>query len=153
MQAFVSTLTPAQCNQLIIQAYSNSGGFELAKSVGIQYPMPNPQNKLTWCICTKCHNMDQMVENICCRIKPCVTTTEMFESVMLNRNVLSVAIVDRHDVLVEDATYIPEAYRKSAYHQWIMWRVGCLGNRVHRVVRHLGSKRSFPCTWLPLHGI
>ena len=25
MQAFVSTLTPAQCNQLIIQAYSNNG--------------------------------------------------------------------------------------------------------------------------------
>ena len=36
MQAFVSTLTPAQCNQLIIQAYSNTEGFELAKSVGIQ---------------------------------------------------------------------------------------------------------------------
>ena len=137
LQVFVSTLTPAQCNQLIIQAYSNTGGIELAKSVlsmGIQDPMPNPQNKPTWCICTKCRNMDQMIENVCCRMKPCVTTTEIFESVVLNRDVLSVAIVDRHDVLVEDATYTPEKYRKSAYRQWIMWRVGYLGNGVRRVV-------------------
>ena len=111
MQAFFSTLTPAQCNQLIIQAYSNTGGIELANTVlsmGIRYPMPNPQNKPTWCICTKYRNMDQMVEKVCCRMKPCVTSTEVFESVVLNRNVLSFAIVDHHAVLVEDATYTPE---------------------------------------------
>ena len=72
-----------------------------------------------------------MVENVCYRMKPCVTTTK---SVVLNRDVLSVTIVDHHDVLVEDATYTPEAYRKSAYRQWIMWRVGYLGNGVRHVV-------------------
>ncbi|XP_065895761.1 P2X purinoceptor 7-like [Dysidea avara] len=120
-----------------MQAYGNIGGIELAKSVlnmDIQIPMANPQIKPTRCICTKCRSMDQMVKNICCRQKPCVTTTEIFNNIVLNRDVLSVAIVDRHDVLVEAATYTPQAYRKSAYHQWIMWRIGYLGNGVRHVV-------------------
>jgi len=75
-----------------------------------------------------------MVGNVCCRKKPCVTTTEVFENIMINRDVLSVAIVNRHDVLVEDVTYTPETYRKLVYRQWIMWRVGYLGRGVHRVV-------------------
>ena len=53
---------------------------------------------------------------------------------MLNRDILSVTIVDRHDVLVGDATYTPEAYRKSAFCQWIMWKVGYLGKGVRCVV-------------------
>ena len=110
--------------------YGNIGGIELAKSVlnmDIQIPMVNPQIKPTWCICTKCCSMDQMVENICCRQKPCVTTTGTFNNIVLDRDVLSAAIVDHHDVLVEAATYIPQAYRKSVYRQWIMWRIGYLG--------------------------
>ena len=31
---------------------------------------------------------------------------------MINRDVLSVAIFDCHDVLVEEITYAPETYRK-----------------------------------------
>ena len=75
-----------------------------------------------------------MVENVCCRKKPCVTTTEVFENIVINRDVLSVAIVDRHDVLVEDITYTPETHRKSANRQWILWRIGYLGRGVRRVV-------------------
>ena len=75
-----------------------------------------------------------MVENVCCRKKPCVTTTEVFQNIVINRDVLSVATVNCHDMLVEDITYMPGAYRKSVYYQWIMWRIDYLGIGVHCVV-------------------
>jgi len=44
----------------------------------------------------------------------------VFENIVINSDVLSVAIVDNHDVLVEDITYTPDT---SAYHWWITWRM------------------------------
>ena len=32
-------------------------------------------------------------ENVCCRSRTCLTTTDMFETIVLNRDVLSVAII------------------------------------------------------------
>ena len=43
------------------------------------------------------------------------TTTEFFESVVLDSHVLSVAIVNRCDTLADDPEYSPQHYHKAAY--------------------------------------
>lgn len=40
----------------------------------------------------------------------------MFETVFVNRNVLSVAIVHRSDVYSDDYQYEPSGYRKAVYY-------------------------------------
>ena len=55
------------------------------------------------------------------------TTTEFFESVVLDSHVLSVAIVNRCDTLADDPEYSPEHYHKAAYRQWAMWQHSYLG--------------------------
>ena len=73
-------------------------------------------------------------ENVCCRSRTCLTTTDVFETIVLNRDVLSVAIIHRADVYSEDPVYAPNDYRKAAYRQWTLWRCGYLGRGNRRVV-------------------
>lgn len=78
--------------------------------------------------------MEQTIENKCCRKRICVTTTEPFETIVLDRDVLSVAIVNRSDNFADEPDYSPSSYTKAAYHQWIMWQIGCTGRDNRRVV-------------------
>ena len=65
--------------------------------------------------------MDNLVEQVCCKMRLCVTTTETFQDVVLNRHVLSVCIIDCGDYMGEDPTYTPASYRKAAYRQYILY--------------------------------
>jgi len=57
-------------------------------------PVPNPvSQQLPWCICGKCHDMHNALENVCCRNRICITTGVAFDTVVLDRDVLSVCIV------------------------------------------------------------
>ena len=58
----------------------------------------------------------------------------MFETIVLNRDVLSLAIIHRADVYSEDPVYIPSDYYKAAYPQWTLWRCGYLGRGNCQVV-------------------
>ena len=73
-------------------------------------------------------------ENVCCRSRACLTTIDTFETIVLNRDVLSVAIVHRADVYSKDPLYAPSIYRKAAYRQWTLWRCGYLGRGNRRVI-------------------
>ena len=119
-------LTKEQCCNLIVAAYSNHGGLELAKTI-LANPGPDPppvpsSNQLGWCTCGKC------------RVMELPTTTEFFKSVVLDRNVLSVAIVNRCDTFADDPDYSPQSYRKAAYRQWVMWQHGYLGRANRKVI-------------------
>ena len=46
--------------------------------------------------------MDNPVERVCCKTRPCITTTDAFHDTCLNRNVLSVCILDRNDFYGDD---------------------------------------------------
>ena len=60
--------------------------------------------------------MGQPIENVCCRQQPCISTTDFFASVILDTNVLSVAIdINRSDVFADDPDYSSASYRKAAY--------------------------------------
>ena len=58
------------------------------------------------------------------------TTTEFFESVVLDSHVLSVAIVNRCDTLADDPEYSPQHYHKAAYRQWAMWQLAQLLGKI-----------------------
>ena len=96
-----------QCHKLIMEAYIQVGGISLAKALleGSSQPPPGASNNLPWCVCGKCRNMPTPEENVCCRSHTCLTTTDMFETIVLNRDVLSVAIVHQADVYSEDPVY------------------------------------------------
>ena len=42
------------------------------------------------------------IENVCCRQCQCVTTMDVFESAVLDMNVLSISTVNRSDVFTKD---------------------------------------------------
>ena len=95
-----------------------------------QDPEPNPapqQSNSLYCICGHCQMMEQPIENVCCRKQPCISTTEFFESVVLDANVLTVAIVNRNDIYADDDDFTPSSYQKAAYRQWILWHNGYMG--------------------------
>ena len=118
-------------------AYSNRGGLQLAKSLFGGDPDPPPlqqDNQLQWCKCGKCRPMPLPIENLCCKQRPCITTVDTFESIVLDSNVLSVAIVNRCDTFVDEPDYSPQSYRKAAYRQWIMWQHGYLGRANRKVI-------------------
>ena len=116
---YVSTLNLDQCHKLIIEAYGQVGGLHLAKALveGGPSEPSGGSNNLPWCLCGRCRVMPTPQENVCCKSCPCITTTEMFETVVLNRDVLSVAIVHHSNVYSDDYRYEPSDYRKAAYRQ------------------------------------
>ena len=125
-----------QCHKLIIQAYGCNGGLELAKAL-LQAGTPGEENQnsnsVPWCICGNCRNMDQPIENVCCRKTPYITTHEWFETVVLDSNVLLAAIASRADVFADELSWSVSDYRKAAYRQYIMWEYGYLGRSNHKV--------------------
>lgn len=59
---------------------------------------------------------------------------EAFETIVLDVNVLSVAIVSRSDVYADDPEYSHTSYRKAAYRQYTMWMHGYLGQGNRQVI-------------------
>lgn len=121
------TLTLEQCHKSILEAYGQVGGLNFAKVLIDQGPYELPSNSnLPWCICGRCRIMPTSQENVCCRNRSCITT-DTFENIVLNRDILSVATVHRAHVYSDDTRYEPSDYHKAAYSQWTMWRCGYLG--------------------------
>ena len=97
-------------------AYSNRGGLQLAKSLLGSDPDPPPlqqDNQLPWCKCGKCRPMPLPIENLCCKQRTCITTVDTFESIVLDSNILAVAIVSRSDTYADVPDYSPQSYRKA----------------------------------------
>jgi len=95
---------------------------------------PSNQTLPSWCRCGKCRLMPTPRENVCCRQRPCITTAEVFNTNVLNTDVLSIAIVRRSDDFADTADYTPTSYQKAAYHQWTMWQHGYLGRHNRQIV-------------------
>ena len=73
-------------------------------------------------------------ENKCCKQRLCVTLQPSFQSLVLDRDALSVAIVGRMDVLADRSDFSNQGYRFAAYCQYIIWQNGYLGRGNRRVV-------------------
>lgn len=95
---------------------------------------PQEPDNLPWCKCGKCRAMPTSTENVCCKHRNCISNTELFESTVLDLNVLNVAILNRSDIFVESPDYSPSSYRKAAYRQFVLWQEGRLGRGNRKVV-------------------
>ena len=73
-------------------------------------------------------------ENKRCRQWPWVTRQPSFESIVLDQEALSVAIVVHTDVLVDLLDSSNEGYQFAAYEQFMLWQNGYLGRGNCRVV-------------------
>ena len=104
----------------------------LQRSTNEDEPQP-PQGALPWCKCGKCRHMENLVERVCCKMRPCITTTDALHDTCLNRNVLSVCILDRSDFYGDVVDFSPASFRRAAYRQYIMFSHGYLGRGNRKV--------------------
>jgi P2X purinoceptor 7 len=97
-------------------------------------PNPPPQDSPDWCFCGNCAPMPTQEENKCCcrRVMPCITSTPLFSQLVLDGNVLDIAMRYREDIIVADPVRNNENFRHAAYRQFVLWQHGRLGkgNRV-----------------------
>ena len=56
---------------------------------------PNSQGCPSWCKCNNSCHMDNPTERVCCKKYPCVTTSDLFYNICLNRHVSAVCIINR----------------------------------------------------------
>ena len=75
-----------------------------------------------WCNCGNCRVMLTQLENKCCctRKLPCMSTTPLFQQLVLDGNVLDIAMRYREDVLALDDHRNNENFRHMAYRQYIL---------------------------------
>ena len=102
-------------------------------------PPPPPaaeNNSPEWCNCGHCIVILTQDENKCCspREMPCISTTPLFQQLVLDGNVLDIAMRYREDVLVMDHPRNNENFRHAAYRQYVLWQHGRLGRGNQRVV-------------------
>lgn len=122
----------ATCHKLIVEAYCGSGCLHRLCQLVQQpsRPFGQQQVQVPWCMCRKCCQMDQVVEQVCCHRRDCcITDLEAFETIALDISVLSVAILNRCVITADDPEYTPRSYCKAAYRQFIVWQNGYLGPR------------------------
>ena len=106
--------------------------------VGNQDPTVPPPNasQPDWCKCGLCRPMPTQIENKCCTRspRPCITTTPLFSQLVLNANVLDIAMRYREDFLAMEHPRNNENFRHTAYRQYVLWQHGRLGQGNRRVI-------------------
>lgn len=98
---------------------------------------PQPGNETPdWCNCGLCRIMPTQEENKCCCATemPCITMQPLFSQLVLDGNVLDIAMRYREDVLVYENHRNNENFRHAAYRQFVLWQHGRLGKGNRRVV-------------------
>ena len=97
-----------------------------APQPGENAPQPGESEVPPWC---NCRVMPTQLENKCCcaRKLPCMSTTPLFQQLVLDGNVLDIAMRYREDVLALDHPRNNENFRHTAYHQYVLLQHGRLG--------------------------
>ena len=83
---------------------------------------PPPEGIPEWCFCGHCAPMPTQEENKCCSrlVMPCLTTNPLFNQLVLDANVLDIAMRYREDILVMEHPRNNENFRHSAYRQFVL---------------------------------
>lgn len=111
---------------------------------------PHPEQEIPeWCMCGNCRHMPTQIENkcYCTRRMGCITTQPLFHQLVLDAEVLDIAIRYREDVLVLENPRNNENFRHAAYRQYILWQHGRLGQGNRRVIPSccvLAIRRRYP---------
>jgi hypothetical protein len=101
-------------------------------------PDPEAGNTPEWCNCGHCMAMPTQEENKCCARtrRPCVSRQALFNQIVLDANILDIAMRYREDVLVLNNNINNENFRHAAYRQFVLRQHGRLGRGNRRVVPH-----------------
>lgn len=86
-----------------------------------------------WCVCKCCRPMPQAVENKCCVLRTCISTSARFAKLCLDVDVLELCIRNIGDIRNDREDNSTRAFRKAAYRQFILARHGYLGRGNRRV--------------------
>ena len=94
------------------------------------------ENVPEWCKCGHCVEMPTQLENKCCtqRRRACITLAPLFAQLVLDGNVLDLAMRYREDFLVLNNVRNNENFRHAAYRQYVLWQHGRLGRGNRRVI-------------------
>ncbi|XP_070550366.1 uncharacterized protein [Ptychodera flava] len=101
------------------------------------YPQPGPGSVPSWCKCGHCCEMPTQQENKCCatrRNQTCITDNWLFTHLVLDANVLEIAMRCIADTYAEEQLRDNACFRHYAYRQYIYWQHGKLGAGNRRVV-------------------
>ena len=140
-QDFIESLATDEKDQILLRLLSQGrGSLQYAKNIQAEIndsTEPGPDRDAgapEWCDCSVCRPMPLDVENVCCRKRTCVTSFAMYQHVCLDREVLTLAIRARFDILAEEPDYSTNSYRKAAYRQYCLWKYGKLGKKNRQVL-------------------
>ena len=103
-------------------------GRQPAAGDGLEPPNPPPddENVPDWCKCGHCVTMPTQEENKCCTRsrQECITTKTLFPQIVLDANILDIAVRYREDMLVLENTRNNENFCHAAYRQFVLWQHG-----------------------------
>lgn len=103
---------------------------------------PGPSSQpVSWCRCGRCVPMPTEIENLCCRVRTCVTTAQYFTDAVTNGNVLAACMAAANDVFPRDIPRSNDSYRHYAYKQYTYIHHGYLGAGNRRVVPSCATLR------------
>lgn len=100
-------------------------------SGGSQPPLREPAPD--WCKCRHCQAMAQEIENKCCGLRKCITTSRRFEKLCLDPEVLELCIRNRADIRNDREDTSTSPFRKAAYRQFTLEKYGRLGKGNRKV--------------------
>ena len=109
---------------------------EVAAAETLNAPDPGPsgsQAVVNWCVCGQCRPMPHDVENKCCKLRECITTSARFPKLCLDTDVLELCVRNVGDIRNDREENSPRSFRKAAYRQFILARHGHLGKGNRRV--------------------
>ena len=112
----------------------NKGDDGTGDATGPSDPGPSGSIPIPeWCVCGCCRPMPQDIENKCCRQRNCLTNSARFTKLCLDPDVLELCIKNMGDIRNDREDNSTRAFRKAAYHQFILARHGHLGKGNRRV--------------------
>ncbi|XP_027709367.1 P2X purinoceptor 7-like isoform X2 [Vombatus ursinus] len=94
-------------------------------------PSSQSQERPEWCRCGQCRpsqlpESSKFIEELCCRKMegPCITTSVVFEELVLSRDNLRFILLYQEPLLEMDADALNDQLRHCAYRRYIDWRFG-----------------------------
>ncbi|XP_068937485.1 P2X purinoceptor 7-like [Petaurus breviceps papuanus] len=94
-------------------------------------PSCPPHSRPEWCCCGQCRpsrlpESSMFIEELCCRRTggPCITTSALFEELVLSRSTLRFLLLYQDPLLEMDADALNDQLRHCAYRRYVDWRFG-----------------------------
>ena len=86
------------------------------------------------CRSSMCKEIPTDIENKCCKQKRCLSKTNVFVNICINKKNLQTAIRNLSNTYVFTPRYANKSMQHAAYRQYVMWKHGHVGARCRLVI-------------------